>query len=1056
MFKSLIFMTVIDEPQRLEALDITQSFIVQAPAGSGKTELLTQRYLALLAQAKKPEEIIAITFTRKAASEMRLRILHALQDANAGLSINDPAKQRRQQLALAVLKRDQELQWHLLENPNRLRVQTIDSLCASITRQMPVLSHFGAQPAITDDANSLYETAAKAVLSTLEQQNSWSTALQILLLHRDNDHEKVIALFCDMLSQRDQWLTLILAAKNHHDLRNTLENNLQRTNDETIALTQRYLSNNLLNELIELTQYSLQQRQIESKRNIIFDIADLVLTQDNNWRKTIDIRNGFPPKDKMKDRLLAILAELAEDNDLLTLFVDIKNLPPTSYTDNQWRMVEALCILLPILAAQLQIVFQQHNTVDHIEIAQSALRALGDMQNPTDLTLILDYRIQHLLVDEFQDTSVTQINLLEKLTAGWQPNDGRTLFLVGDPMQSIYRFRKAEVGLFLQVRDYGIGNIQPKFLNLQTNFRSSKNIVDWINQTFINIFPHQENFSRGAITFADSVAKHDKDKNKAIHTHWLTDTSEAEQVLKVIQQSLLDNPEHSIAILVRSRSHVAEISQLMKQYQIAYRAIEIEKIAAKPAIQDLLALTRALMHLDDRIAWLAILRAPWSGLSLADLHTLATNKDKTIWNALQTYPNRIVPIIQSGLKQRGRKPLHQWIKGVWLALGGPACLTAASELDDVKIFFDQLAALAENYNTFDIHKFESQLASLYANNNQNKAQVEIMTMHKAKGLEFDTVILPGLGRAAAKDDSKLLLMMERPTLAGSTDLIFAPIKASNEKQDLIYQYLAYEEKNKSAYETMRLLYVAVTRAKKTLHLIGTVKNKNGEIKPIDYSLLGYLWPALAEQKNICDSQNNDRKIEQIQSLLKRLSADWQPPIQLAPTKITEQNADIQFEWNNDPARHIGTVIHLLLCKISRDGSQKIDPKIIKYLLLQNNVVAEQLATCITHVEQALSQTLQSERGRWILNNQHQDAHSEYPLTINIKGKNKQIIIDRTFVDENNIRWIIDYKTAENNTDIEPYREQLETYAKAMRLLDDRKIHLGLYFPLVDEWREWEF
>src|SRR5690606_31866491 len=101
-------------------------------------------------------------------------------------------------------------------------------------------------------------------------------------------------------------------------------------------------------------------------------------------------------------------------------------------------------------AAHLKVVFQQRHSVDFSEVALAALQALGNVE-PTDTQLAMDERIAHILVDEFQDTSFIQIELLEKLTEGWMPGDGRTLFLVGDPMQSIYAFRKADVGLFLKL-----------------------------------------------------------------------------------------------------------------------------------------------------------------------------------------------------------------------------------------------------------------------------------------------------------------------------------------------------------------------------------------------------------------------------------------------------------------------------------------------------------------------------------------------------------------------------------------------------------------------------
>ena len=129
-----------DQPARMRALDPSGSFIVQAPAGSGKTGLLMQRFLVLLAGVEAPEEIVAITFTRKAAGEMRQRIVLALQSASRNEMPEEEHELRTWELARKALARDVEKGWQLIKNPTRLRIQTIDSLCMALVRQMPVLS----------------------------------------------------------------------------------------------------------------------------------------------------------------------------------------------------------------------------------------------------------------------------------------------------------------------------------------------------------------------------------------------------------------------------------------------------------------------------------------------------------------------------------------------------------------------------------------------------------------------------------------------------------------------------------------------------------------------------------------------------------------------------------------------------------------------------------------------------------------------------------------------------------------------------------------------------
>ena len=257
------------------------------------------------------------------------------------------------------------------------------------------------------------------------------------------------------------------------------------------------------------------------------------------------------------------------------------------------------------------------------------------------------------------------------------------------------------------------------------------------------------------------------------------------------------------------------------------------------------------------------------------------------------------------LKHRERQTLATWIKGTWIALGGPACANSTDELNDVNTFFKLLSKLQSTNEFIDIHYLEENLTKFYATaNEQNNSQVEVMTIHKAKGLEFDNVILPGLNRVNSNEDNKLLLFMERPSLHGDTDLLIAPIKASDEEFDIIYNYVRYEEKKKADYETARLFYVAATRAKEKLILVGTLKNnKKDEVaKPQANSLLAKIWNHLP---HITDSplqsllQNLEPiKLDTSENMashhwLKRLTSTWQLPS--TSTVLTKKNNKLHLE-----------------------------------------------------------------------------------------------------------------------------------------------------------------
>src|SRR5690606_18479753 len=270
----------------------------------------------------------------------------------------------------------------------------------------------------------------------------------------------------------------------------------------------------------------------------------------------------------------------------------------------------------------------------------------------SDIALQMDYRIKHILVDEFQDTASPQLQLLQKLTAGWQEGDGRTLFIVGDGMQSCYGFRNANVGLFLDARNQGIGTVNLVALDLTVNFRSQAGVVQWVNETFHCAFPPTDDISRGAVKYSPSVAFNQSLPDPAVKVHAClyskdeeastnyssereTDeeeigggreqarADEAQKVVQLVQQSQAEEPEGSIAILVRTRSHLARILPALNAAGLSWQATDIDSLASRMAIVDLMSLTRALLDPADRIAWLAILRAPWCGLDLHDLYYIA-------------------------------------------------------------------------------------------------------------------------------------------------------------------------------------------------------------------------------------------------------------------------------------------------------------------------------------------------------------------------------------------------------------------------------------------------
>ena len=1128
-----------DAFERERALDTGTSFIVQAPAGSGKTELLVQRFLALLAIVKEPENIVAITFTRKAAGEMRARVTKALREAVDTVPPEEEHKRQRWKLAHRVLARDEKRGWKLLESPGRLRIVTIDSLCHSITRMMPLTSKLGAMRNVTDKPGDLYAAAAHRTIQLLGTSNPIALDVRRALEHLDNNVAELEKQLSDMLGPRDQWLRHVDLG-NAAQLRAKMEATLRRIVCDRLEAVQRMIPDDLRRELVRLSQIAATNKKLDDPQHVIVScehldgfpdctpealdswrgLVEFVLTKTkNHWRGRPDKTIGLPRHEKEeKENYEALMSALSQIPGLEESLASIRGLPPARYSESQWAALECFARLLPRAAEQLKEAFVEQQTCDYAAISEAALQALKSYGAPTDLAMALGEGIEHLLVDEFQDTSVSQVKLLEALTAGWKHGDGRTLFLVGDPMQSIYRFREAEVASFIRVSETkSFGAISLELLQLEKNFRSRQVIVDWVNRVFPTVFPKEEDLGTGAVKFSACRAAARTKEGEAkvqLHTQFGTNDEtrqkEAEQVVQVVRD--LRARHEKTAVLVRSRTHLYNIVSSLREAAgsepaLRFQAVEIDALAEQVVISDLRALTHALLHLGNRVAWLAILRAPWCGLSLRDLHALVEGqKYATVLELIrerrerlsedgQARLGRVLPVMDAALAQRGRLPLRQWVESTWLSLNGPACLRESREMEDAAAFFDLLDELDFGSDVESLSAFDNAVAKLFSQPDPDATDaIQVMTIHKAKGLEFDAVLLPGLGRHTRGNDHNLLLWSERE-VEGVPELLMAATKAKGAEDDPIYGFLKCTECECEDNELRRLLYVATTRAKHELHLFASLACDAqdylaGNKQPQRRSMLGLLWPAIEcsfrEQANVRAANLQAEEPLRIAAaaeveahpMLRRLPLAWLLPeipdgVQWQPGREPEAidpDDNVTYDWAGERARRVGVVVHAMLQRIGEEGLAKWNEERVRYLrpmlgsaLANEGVAPSDLPDAVGRAEKALLAAISEERGRWILQ-PRAGAQNEFALTGFFGSNLNSFVIDRTFVADG-VRWIVDYKTglreggdreAFLDNEVERYREKMERYAEIFRRFDSTvPVRLALYYPLMSGWREWE-
>ena len=731
-------------------------------------------------------------------------------------------------------------------------------------------------------------------------------------------------------------------------------------------------------------------------------------------------------------------------------------------------------------------------------------------------------------------------------------------------MQSIYRFREAEVANFLDAWSGSIEQFPLNRVNLTVNFRSTLGIVNWVNQAFQKIMPTENKIDKGAVCYTLSDAFSTLD-NDAVQLNWTVNEPKEAQLQKVVDdiEAVLASkkPGENIGVLARTKTVLIPIAKALKQRKIAFKAIEIETLDKQQEIQDLESLTKAFMHLADRGAWIALLRTPAIGLNLHDLSALlepswpdvslletetfvesladskalsnSAIKHWPVWSILSFYAkenfetaklsaegvqklNRAYPILQNALSKIGRLKWSRLIPETWLVLDMAQGLDDEASLQNIDAFWQMLSSLESSKEGLTLAGLSSQVTKLFAlpADSEDSGQIELMTMHKSKGLEFDTVFLPELNKQPRSDTAALFSWLHFQT-QGQQQLVFAPMvqKGQNDIQlenKALVDFLQGFEKEKQQFELARLFYVACSRAKQSLKLYANVDisessyQKDEPLKPIKNALLSCFW---SDQQAAFDQQANTLVFDEVEAsdsvptlLVRRIPVNRQSlfPAQSSNENTLQKNMNIQEMSEplqdrdktentvQDTAQEIsqalmateaGNLVHEFLEVWGLHGlPNRLLPGHKDYIqsrLKQAGLTDAILAEAERRVITSLSHALQQPKIRWALSSEQQAASCELPLTSQgmlfegskIEDDQQSHIIDRTFVDADNTRWIVDYKTSFWHSEmamseekfiaeqVKTYRPQLARYGALMATLESRPQKWVLYFSYLDKWVE---
>ena len=1113
-----------DQRARQQALDASESFIVQAPAGSGKTELLIQRLLTVLANADHPSEVLAITFTNKAAGEMRERLHSALVAASVPASDDlSPLEVTRRDLAARVLTRDRERGWHLLADMSAVLIDTFDAFCARLTARAPLVTvaAAGALAGIAVSLTPLYREAARDALFDADIGES-SDVLLTLAANRVDD---VIDLIANLLGRRSQWLGEAVDVSDEAISRHT--SRLLRDVRQALEAVSARLNSAHQHSIERLLEFTATSLLLADKDALASDraaaamdwpsgagvrsvatwrtLAAMLLTDKGELRKSggVNKTTGFPksddqdfidispqPRTEAKARMQALLDALVNEPEFLRALSKTRHLPTNDAITEHAPLLQATLTVLRLAAANLILLLRERGVTDFGGVATAALHVLNEARE--DVMAGLDAQLKHVLVDEVQDTNPAQFALLSSLVADWSAGDGRTLFLVGDPMQSIYGFRDADVGLFALAQTQGVSDVRLKQLTLSANYRSQPAVIDWVNVELARVFRHVGAWQRQVVNFEPAVATRDADAQAGVHRLAFADANAEAQAMAQLAALLRQkSADQSIAILVRSRSHAEAIIAAFAQHKVAFVAREFARWTERETIRDLLSLTYAIAQPSDRLALFSVLRSPWVGATLATLSALAAHLDgdgkiAPTWRALapvQSQPrewqtalpadeveriNRAYAAFSVAEARAWLSPLSERVQAAWQSFGGASTCIDADAREDADAFFAWLNVHAIGGQLPPRHIVDALLDAerrSFSSAHPAATAVEILTIHKAKGLEWDHVFLPGIDRKQRGDSRDLAqwrFTSDAEEGVGDRSVLVVARDSRKKLEGSVYDYVSQHTAAARSAEVKRLLYVAVTRAKTTL----TLTRCNASRAPATDSFSALLGD-VADEQFAPPQPIVDKRLRLEKSLTRcngaqTMGHEWVAArLQWPAYRAAVGNAELPIPQSQLNARAEGVVGHLLFEGLAASMSAVTEfapnESVVKRLLLSERADEPSAAQIAARLTAWFKTAARRDTVKFLFSPELADAAIELTLV----APNQDLLrADRTFVTAKGERWLVDFKFSQPATagelavEAERYQPQLRQYAALLKRLDEsrgltRPIRVALYFPWLD-------
>ena len=835
------------------ACNPANSVVVEACAGSGKTWLLTARLFRLLLSGARPDQILAITFTRKAAQEMQERLFGLLREC-ALLSDDKLSTLLTERGAVANeanLNKARALAGEVLTNSRGVTIDTFHGWFASLCQMAPLASGFSRQSEPTD------------------QTLFWmDMAIDVFTANLLNDQSELLPAFDTLVSQMDR---AVVRQVLQHALTNRVACSLWLHNSEAPPLNRVFGIGEGEQWPVEVlnNRHFLEQWQ-QAARWLALGTAKQQGHAVDIEKALTALREGAHAADVF-EQLKAVC--LTAKNEPSKNFFKMTAGQKTAVDETDYvRTLEGLALQtaqalqlekdqldMQATAALAQLIEPLFDTYKSIKLEQglcdfddleaTALRMLMNDEQRAYMQQKLDTRVRHLLVDEFQDTNPVQWNILKLWLQDYSGDDKPSVFLVGDPKQSIYRFRRAEARLFNHARAWLVEHFAAKTLESDSTRRCARSVVDVVNAVF------EPGQTRGQTAFRAHTSLAGESVSTLnglnIYPKLLKEDEgpdEAQRVVQTLQQWLANGSIQNLSevmVLVRAHKSGVPLMAALREAGLAYTIKDKGERYTSQVWGDTIALLGFLNDPHANLHLLQLLRCPLIGLSSAQFQSLIQagkmNQTATVWGTLELLAGQckapwtaLHAQLSEWLRMARALPLFETLsKVVADTKASEKYLNSASPRQRVMMaeHWDWLKAWALGLNkgrfpglqqAFDeAVKLQTYASSDSEGAANNPDVLRIMTVHSAKGLEANHVWLFDANSSPKPGGSNAGLLIDwalgesHPKSVTVMGNLGNPSPGRAAAQQIEQQAYADEEDH--------LLYVALTRARHSIHLSGSEK-----------------------------------------------------------------------------------------------------------------------------------------------------------------------------------------------------------------------------------------